>query len=190
MSDREYGAPADDVFATAPVVVTARYRQQFLIPTSLEGRAVLARPDEDGGFTVWVSHQAQHRLRDGLARVFGLEPSQVRVVVPIAGGAFGAKSGSYPEYALACHLARLLGRPVRWVEDRAEALATSTRGRGQQQEARLAATEEVGCWAMSCGRTIILSIVLRIIRKRNSDECPARLARPAQRGAQVRASAA
>ncbi|MGO9784649.1 MAG: xanthine dehydrogenase family protein molybdopterin-binding subunit [Streptosporangiaceae bacterium] len=142
VSDREYGAPADDVFTTAPVVVTARYRQQLLIPTSLEGRAVLARPDEDGGFTVWVSHQAQHRLRDGLAGVFGLEPGQVRVVVPMAGGAFGTKSGSYPEYVLACHLARLLGRPVRWVEDRAEALATSTRGRGQQQEARLAATED------------------------------------------------
>ena len=142
VSDREFGSPADDVFASAPVVVTARYRQQLLIPSSLEARAVLARADDDGGFTVWVSHQAQHRLRDGLAAAFGLAPGQVRVVVPMVGGAFGAKSGSYPEYVLACHLARLLGRPVRWTEDRAEALATAPRGRGQQQQVRLAATED------------------------------------------------
>ena len=142
VSDREFGSPADDVFASAPVVVTARYRQQLLIPSSLEARAVLARADDDGGFTVWVSHQAQHRLRDGLATAFGLAPGQVRVVVPMVGGAFGAKSGSYPEYVLACHLARLLGQPVRWTEDRAEALATAPRGRGQQQQVRLAATED------------------------------------------------
>ena len=130
------------MFASAPVVVTARYRQPLLIPSSLEARAVLARADDDGGFTVWVSHQAQHRLRDGLAAAFGLAPSQVRVVVPMVGGAFGAKSGSYLEYVLACHLARLLGRPVRRTEDRAEALATAPRGRGQQQQVRLAATED------------------------------------------------
>ena len=142
VSDREFGSSADDVFASAPVVVTARYRQQLLIPSSLEARAVLARADDDGGFTVWVSHQAQHRLRDGLAGAFGLAPGLVRVVVPMVGGAFGAKSGSYPEYVLACHLARLLGLLVRWSEDRAEALATAPRGRGQQQQVRLAATED------------------------------------------------
>ena len=145
VSDREFGSPADDVFASAPVVVTARYRQPLLIPSSLEARAVLARADDDGVFTVWVSRQAQHWLRDGLAAAFGLAPSQVRVVVPMVGGAFGAKSGSYLEYVLACHLARLLGRPVRRAEDRtedrAEALATAPRGRGQQQ-VRLAATED------------------------------------------------
>jgi aerobic carbon-monoxide dehydrogenase large subunit len=142
VTDRDLGEPADEVFARAPVVVEAEYRQQLLIPTSLEGRAVLARADEGGGFTVWVSHQAQHQLRTGLAMVFGLEPAQVRVIVPAAGGAFGAKSGGYPEYVLAAYLARLLGRPVRWVEDRAEALATATRGRGQEQQARIAATED------------------------------------------------
>jgi aerobic carbon-monoxide dehydrogenase large subunit len=142
VTDRDFGEPADDAFEHAPVVVQADYRQQLLIPTSLEGRAVLVRPDDDGGLTIWVSHQAQHQLRAGLATVFGLDADQVRVIVPPVGGAFGAKSGGYPEYVLAAHLARLLGRPVRWVEDRAEALATSTRGRGQDQRARIAATED------------------------------------------------
>ena len=112
------------------------------LPTSLEARAVLVRPEPGGGLTVWVSHQAQHRLRDGLAGAFGLDPAQVRVVVPAAGGAFGAKSQAYPEYVLAAQLARLLDRPVRWVEDRAEAIRGATRGRGQNQRVRLAAAED------------------------------------------------
>ena len=142
VSEREFGAPCADVFARAPVVVEAAYREQLLLPTSLEARAVLVRPEPGGGLTVWVSHQAQHRLRDGLAGAFGLDPEQVRVVVPAAGGAFGAKSQAYPEYVLAAQLARLLDRPVRWVEDRAEAIRGATRGRGQNQRVRLAAAED------------------------------------------------
>jgi carbon-monoxide dehydrogenase large subunit len=139
VSDRTFGEPVDDVLAAAPVVVEAAFDQQPLIPTSLEARAVLARADDDGGFTVWVSHQAQHGLRKSLAQVFRLRPEQVRVVVPAVGGAFGAKSGTYPEYILAVYLARLLGRPVRWIEDRREALTTSTRGRAQRITVRLGA---------------------------------------------------
>ena len=84
---------------------------------------------EDGGrLTIWVSHQAQHRMRDGIAQAFALDPDQVRVIVPSAGGAFGSKSQVYPEYIVAAHLARLLGRPVRWVEDRAEAATLAAGG--------------------------------------------------------------
>lgn len=139
VSDRKFGEPADDALAEAPVVVEASYIQQPLIHTSMEARAVLVRTDDDGGFTVWVSHQAQHGLRKSLAATFGLSPERVRVVVPAVGGAFGAKSGTYPEYVLAVYLARLLGRPVRWIEDRAEALRTSTRGRAQYLRVRLGA---------------------------------------------------
>ncbi|WP_336027148.1 xanthine dehydrogenase family protein molybdopterin-binding subunit [Geodermatophilus sp. FMUSA9-8] len=128
-----------DVFVGAPVVVEGRFRQPRLLPTSLEGRAVLARPDDGGGVTVWVSHQAPHSLRGALAEAFALDPRQVRVVVPATGGAFGAKSQGCPEYVVAVALARLTGRPVRWSEDRIEAMTAATRGRGQDQVTRMAA---------------------------------------------------
>jgi carbon-monoxide dehydrogenase large subunit len=80
INEREFGEPVDDVFAQAPVVVQANYRQQLLIPTSIEARAVLVRPEPDGGVTVWVSHQAQHQLRTALALSFGLDPELIRVV--------------------------------------------------------------------------------------------------------------
>ncbi|MBF8189824.1 xanthine dehydrogenase family protein, partial [Nonomuraea sp. K274] len=138
-AEQTFGAPADDVFASAPVVVEAAYRQQLLLPTSLEPRAVLVDPGHDGGLTVWVSHQAQHRLRDALATALGLGRERIRVIVPATGGAFGAKSQLAPEYVVAALLAVHLRRPVRWCEDRAEAMLAGPRGRGQTQRVRLAA---------------------------------------------------
>jgi carbon-monoxide dehydrogenase large subunit len=136
---REYGAPVEDVMASAPVVVEATIRNGRLAPTSIEARAVLVRPEDDGRLTVWASHQAPHRLRRELAVALGLEPGAVRVIVPKVGGAFGAKSQTFPEYIVVAHVARLLGRPVRWIEDRREALQAATHGRGQSQYLRLAA---------------------------------------------------
>src|SRR5206468_12390632 len=53
--------------------------------------------------------------------------------------AFGAKSQGYPEYVVAVAVARVTGRPVRWVEGRIEVMTAGTRGRGQWQRTRLAA---------------------------------------------------
>jgi aerobic carbon-monoxide dehydrogenase large subunit len=139
LKESHAGDPVDDVLRDAPVVVEARYRQELVVHTSLEARAILVRPDDDGGLTVWVSHQGQHIVRDALAGAFELEPRLVRVIVPDAGGAFGGKSGTWSEYLVVAAAARRLGRPVRWVEDRREALVNGPRGRGQWQTVRLAA---------------------------------------------------
>lgn len=142
MNERRFGEPIDEeTWERSPVVVEARYHQQLLAPTSIEARAILVHP-EPGGLTVWCSHQAPHSLRNGLAAALGLDTEQVRVIVPDVGGAFGAKSQTYPEYITVAYLARLLDRPLRWIEDRAEALTAASRGRGQNQRIRLAATPE------------------------------------------------
>jgi aerobic carbon-monoxide dehydrogenase large subunit len=140
-AEHDFGEPADDVFAAAPVVVEATYREQLLLPTSLEPRAILVQPSA-GRLTVWASHQAQHRLRSGLARALDIPPEQIRVVVPATGGAFGAKSQTYPEYLVAAYLAGHIGRTIRWCEDRSEAMLAANRGRGQYQRVRLAANTD------------------------------------------------
>jgi carbon-monoxide dehydrogenase large subunit len=63
----------------------------------------------------------------------------MRVRVPDTGGAFGSKSATFPEYVTVAFLAMTLGRPIRWIEDRAESMLVATRGRGQDQQVRLAA---------------------------------------------------
>jgi carbon-monoxide dehydrogenase large subunit len=137
---RDFGEPiAESVWQDTAVVVEAEYRQQLLAHTYMEAKAILVRPEADGGLTVWVSHQAPHRLRRDLAGAFGLRPEQVRVIVPDVGGAFGGKSETWPEYLAVVAAARRLSRPVRWLEDRAESLTGPPHGRGQNQRVRMAA---------------------------------------------------
>src|SRR5919107_1953800 len=143
ISEPSFGGPIEDeVWENAHVVVEASYRQQRLAPTSMEARAFLAKPEDDGGLTVWCSHQAPHRLKRDLATVLEMPAEQIRVIVPDVGGGFGAKSETFPEYVGIAYLARRLGRPVRWVEDRSEALVGATHGRGQNQRVRLAADRD------------------------------------------------
>ena len=63
-------------------------------------------------------------------RSYGLEPSQVRVIVPDVGGGFGAKSRTYPEELALGFYARAVGRPVRWTETRSENMVAMPHGRG------------------------------------------------------------
>jgi carbon-monoxide dehydrogenase large subunit len=139
---QEFGQPVAAATWDRAHVVEADYREQLLAPTSIEARAILVEPRDDGGLEVWCSHQFPHGLRLGLATALGLAPEQVRVIVPDAGGAFGSKSPTYPEYLAVAAAALRTRRPVRWVEDRTEALLAGSRGRGQDQHVRMAADSE------------------------------------------------
>ncbi|WP_374023801.1 xanthine dehydrogenase family protein molybdopterin-binding subunit [Mycobacterium sp. HNNTM2301] len=142
-TDKDFGDRIDEsVWRDAAVVVTANYRQQLVSHMFMEPKAILVRPEPGGGLTVWVSHQAPHRLRRDLAAGFALRPEQVRVIVPDVGGAFGGKSETWPEYLAVVAAARRLGRPVRWLEDRAESLTGPPHGRGQNQRVRMAASAD------------------------------------------------
>jgi carbon-monoxide dehydrogenase large subunit len=136
-----YGDPVDDVLAAAPVVVEARLVNQRVSAMSIEPRGIVVEPRGDGTYRVWCSHQAPHRLAADLARSFGLDQTAVRVAAPRVGGAFGAKSQTHPEYLVVFALARRLGRPVRWIEDRSESLTAATHGRDQHARVRIGADE-------------------------------------------------
>ncbi|MFI6724151.1 xanthine dehydrogenase family protein molybdopterin-binding subunit [Streptomyces sp. R-74717] len=138
----ETGEPIEDsVWQEAAAVVEGRYRQQLLMPSPMECRTILAVPEGDR-LTVWAGHQMPHRLRRELAALLGWSVDRVRVVVPDTGGAFGSKSAAFPEFVVVAYLAVKLGRPVRWIEDRLESMLVATRGRGQDQQVRLAADAE------------------------------------------------
>jgi carbon-monoxide dehydrogenase large subunit len=135
----EAGAPIEDtVWQEAAAVVEGRYRQNLLMPTPMECRTFLAVPEGDR-LTIWSGHQMPHRLRREMAALLGWSQEQIRVIVPDTGGAFGGKSASFPEFVVVACLAVELQRPVRWIEDRIESMMVATRGRGQDQRARLAA---------------------------------------------------
>ncbi|CAA9455732.1 MAG: Aerobic carbon monoxide dehydrogenase (quinone), large chain [uncultured Rubrobacteraceae bacterium] len=133
----------DDAFDKADVVVRERYVQQRLIPNAIEPRAtVAAREPGHGGFVVYTSTQIPHIAKSVLSTACGIPEQKVRVVAPDVGGGFGSKLNVYSEEAICLVLARRLGAPIKWVEDRSENYQTTTHGRGQVQHLEMAADSE------------------------------------------------
>ena len=120
----------DAAFAAAALTVEERFTTQRVHALSLEPRGVVAMPDPDGlGVTLWVSTQAIHQVRSGIAGCLDLPEHRIRVIAPDVGGAFGMKACAYGEETLMAFLALRLQRPVRWMEERREAFVGSTHGR-------------------------------------------------------------
>ena len=89
----------------------------------IEGRGVSAEWDPRlEQMIVTTSTQMPHVTKTGLADCLGLDEGQVRIVSPDVGGGFGYKGILLPEEIVCASIARLLGRPVRWLEDRFEQL--------------------------------------------------------------------
>ena len=109
---------ADAAMAEADVVVRGRYTTDPVQGAPIEPRAVIAEWAGDK-VTVWTSTQVPYAARAGVARTMGIPESQVRVVVPLLGGGFGAKCDFHFEGHVAA-LARAAGRPVKLVFSRQE----------------------------------------------------------------------
>jgi aerobic carbon-monoxide dehydrogenase large subunit len=131
----------DAAFAGAPVVIERNYRQQRLIPSAMEPRAVVASCVGDE-FTLWSATQIPHVVRLMLALVTGIPEQSIRVIAPDVGGGFGSKLQVTAEEVLAVLLARKLGRPVKWTESRSEGNLTVHHGRDQWQRIRIAADRD------------------------------------------------
>lgn len=155
---------ADGVFADAPVTVKERYRQQRLVPNAMEPRGVLAQhlPAEDE-FTLWSATQVPHIARFWLSITCGIPESKLRVIAPDVGGGFGSKLNVYAEEALALALARRVGRPVKWIEERSEAYLSTIHGRDHWQEIELAADEDGKIRGVRVRLTVGLGAYLQLV---------------------------
>jgi carbon-monoxide dehydrogenase large subunit len=135
----------DDVQAAideADVVVTRRYVQPRLIPNAIEPRGVVAQVAPNGDVTLWSATQIPHILRFTMQLVLGIPESKVRVIAPDVGGGFGSKLNAYAEEYLAVAVAKRLGRPVKWIEERAENYQATIHGRDVVHELTFAATKD------------------------------------------------
>jgi aerobic carbon-monoxide dehydrogenase large subunit len=99
----------------------------------MEGRGVAALYEARAdNVTIWSSTQVVHWVRREAAHILGLPEARVRVVALDVGGGFGIKGHAYPEELLIPFLAKKLGRPVRWIEDRHEHLQSAIHSRDQR----------------------------------------------------------
>ncbi len=135
----------DDVQAAidaADVVVTRKYRQPRLIPNAIEPRGLLAQVGPTGDVTLWSATQIPHIIRFTMQLVLGIPESKVRVIAPDVGGGFGSKLNAYAEEYLAVAIAKRLGRPIKWIEERTENYQATIHGRDVVHELTFAATKD------------------------------------------------
>ena len=103
---------------------------------------MLAQVGPTDDVTLWSATQIPHILRFALQLVLGIPESKIRVIAPDVGGGFGSKLDVYAEEALAVALAKRLGRPVKWTEERAENYVATIHGRDVVHELTFAATKD------------------------------------------------
>ena len=123
-------AATDALFARHRVV-RGEFRVQRQGSMPMEPRGVIADWDGDR-LTIWSSTQVPHMVRGIAAQVLGLPERDIRVVATDLGGGFGLKSEIHPEEYVVPWIARRLGRPVRWLEDRYEHMVAACQSRDVQ----------------------------------------------------------
>ncbi|MBT6506805.1 MAG: xanthine dehydrogenase family protein molybdopterin-binding subunit [Marinovum sp.] len=99
-----------------------------IIACSLEPRGCFAEW-KDGRLHLCVNGQGVWGTKSRLAKILNLPDAEIRVTNPDVGGGFGMKAMDYPETFICAHAARQLGRPVRWMSERSEAMVSDNSGR-------------------------------------------------------------
>jgi isoquinoline 1-oxidoreductase len=102
----------------AASLLEATYLNSYVAHATMETHSAVAMI-EGGKVTVWASTQTPFPVKQQVAQALGLPQQNVRVVTPYVGGGFGGKSASRQAIE-AARLAKITGKPVQVVFDRAE----------------------------------------------------------------------
>ena len=125
--------------AAAPRRIKRRFSHHRYAAMPMECRGVAASWEErTDTYTVWASTQVVHWVQREIASTLEVPEARIRVIAPDVGGGFGVKGHVYPEDMLLPFLAKLVGRPVKWLESRSEHILCSCHSRDQHHEAEIA----------------------------------------------------
>ncbi len=136
-------AQTDAVFASAATVVEEKIYLPRIHVSSIETCGMVANYDKvRSHMQVYMTSQAPHVVRTVFALVTGLPEHMIQVIAPDIGGGFGGKVPIYPGYVCCAVASLVLGRPVKWIEDRSENLQADSFARDYHITARLAADKD------------------------------------------------
>ena len=105
-------------------------------------RAAAGPRGPTGGFASPIAARGSGEPKPRMATCFGVEKDAVHVTTPDVGGGFGMKGFDYPEYFVIAAVAKAVGRPVRWMSERSEAMMTDNSGRDLISDTELAFDEK------------------------------------------------
>ena len=134
--------PTERAFDQADVIVSLDTHYPRSHPSPLECCACVADVNPaTGKATIYMTSQAPHAIRTVFALVTGLPEQNIQIISPDIGGGFGNKVPVYPGYVVATAASLLIGRPVKWIEDRTGNLISTGFARDFHMKGELALTK-------------------------------------------------
>ena len=131
------------MFADAEVVVSEDIVYPRVHPAPMETCGCVADYERvSGKLTLWSTTQAPHAHRTVYALVAGLPEHKIRIIAPDIGGGFGNKVPIYPGYVCAIVASLVIGKPVKWMEDRTENLVSTGFARDYVMRGEIAASKD------------------------------------------------
>ena len=144
-------AATEQALAGAEVVAEELIVYQRVHPCPLETCGCVASMDKvNGKLTIWGTFQAPHAVRTVASLITHIPEHDIRIVSPDIGGGFGNKVGVYPGYICAAVASIVLGRPVKWVEDRIENLSATAFARDYHMTGKIGATRDGRITGLQC----------------------------------------
>src|SRR5205823_15045349 len=107
-------------------------RHQRISHSPMETRGVVASKQGDGELIVYIGCQGPQVVARWLSLAFGLPQTRIRVISQDVGGSFGLKAQPWREEVAVIAAGMLLGRPLKWIEDRVENLISANQAREQE----------------------------------------------------------
>ena len=130
---------ADAAFKTADYIRREKFSIQRHAAMFMEPRGFVAEWNgTDGRLTVWGAAKTAWYNRRVLAAALGLEVDAIDLIEVDVGGGFGSRGEFYPEDYLIPAAAKIVGRPVKWTEDRREHMMTANHARDIECDVEIA----------------------------------------------------
>ena len=143
--DYHYGdtSKVAEAFARASHVTRLRLVSNRIVVCAMEPRSAIGHYDAASDrCTLHAGSQGVFGLKHQMADLLGIEPAKMRVLTGNVGGSFGMKGSPFPEYAGLFHASRLLGRPVKWTDERSGSFLSDQHGRDHDFDGELALDRE------------------------------------------------
>ena len=135
----DMAAKVEAAMKSAAHVARVSLVHQRINVASMEPRGGTASYDTaNDSYLLRVCSQGARVMRDAMAGVMGIPNTKIRVTTEEVGGAFGLKTGPYPEYIAMLVGAKKIGRPVHWMSGRNESFVSDNHARDAVSEVELA----------------------------------------------------
>jgi len=128
-----------EAFAEAAHVARLPLISNRIVVCAMEPRSAIGDYDAASDrYTLRAGSQGVFGLKHQMADLLQIKPAQMRVLTGNVGGSFGMKGSRGVEYAGLFHASKILGRPVKWTDDRSGSFLSDQHGRDHDFTGELA----------------------------------------------------